>query len=43
MIWKFKRFTIVTGYSFTRFGFGFCISRWSVDLDLGFVWLGVEW
>lgn len=41
--WRFKRFTIVAGYSFTRFGFGFCIGRWSADLDLGFFWLGVEW
>ena len=26
--WNFKRFTLVVGGSLTRFGFGFCISRW---------------
>jgi hypothetical protein len=41
--WNYKRFTLVVGGSLTRFGFGFCISRWHADLDLGFFWIGVEW
>jgi hypothetical protein len=39
----YNKFTLVIGYSFLRFGLGFHISRNNVELDLGVIWLGVEW
>lgn len=30
------------GYSFKGFGLGFRISKWSFDMDLGFLWIGIE-
>jgi hypothetical protein len=26
-----------------RFGLGFCVDKWSVNLDLGPFWLFIEW
>ena len=40
---KVGRFYINVGYSFTRFGVGFNLTRYGLDLDLGFIWVGLEW
>lgn len=37
-----KQITFVWGGSFTRFGVGFQVDKWSATLDLGFVWVAVE-
>lgn len=37
-----KNSWVYIGMSWTRFGFGFAISKYSLDLDLGFFWIGVE-
>jgi len=31
------------GYNLKGFRLGFGIDRWSINLDLGFVWLELEW
>jgi hypothetical protein len=31
------------GYSFKRFGIGFNIDKYHMDIDLVFFWFGVEW
>lgn len=36
------KLTIGVGFS-TRFGIGFCIDQWSVNIDLGPFWLFIEW
>ena len=33
---------IAVGYSLTQFAVGFRFSRYSIDIDLFFVWLSVE-
>jgi hypothetical protein len=34
---------ILVGYRWNRFGLGFCISKWGIDIDLSVVWLTIEW
>jgi len=31
------------GASLNIFGLGFTVSKWSIDLTLGFFWLSIEW
>ena len=31
------------GYSFSRFAVGFSIDRWSFSLDLGPIWISIEY
>jgi hypothetical protein len=43
-----KEFSIGTkwisfGYSFKRFGIGFTIDKYHMDIDLVFFWVGIEW
>jgi hypothetical protein len=33
---------VSVGWSWRGFGLGFRISKWSFDLDLGFLWIGIE-
>ena len=33
---------IVVGYSFRRIAFGFSIDKYHMDIDLIFVWFGIE-
>lgn len=30
------------GFSYRRFALGFCIDKYHIELDLFFVWVGVE-
>lgn len=30
-------------YSVKQFGLGFNISNWFAEIQVGFLWLGVEW
>jgi hypothetical protein len=34
---------ISCGYSFKRFGIGFNIDKYHMDIDLVFFWVGIEW
>lgn len=34
---------IILGWDWKRFGLGFRISKWGIDLDLSLVWLSIEW
>ena len=34
---------IACGYSFKRFGIGFNIDKYHMDIDLVFFWVGIEW
>jgi len=38
-----KQITVVWGGGFTRFGLGFTVDRWLATVDLGFVWIGIEY
>lgn len=40
---QFKRFTFVCGASKYSFAVGFGIDAWSAHLNLGFVWMAIEW
>ena len=31
------------GYSFKQFGLGFTISKYNMNIDLVFFWVGIEW
>lgn len=33
---------VLVGYSFKRFGFGIEISKYSINIDLAFFWIGIE-
>jgi hypothetical protein len=37
------KFIVLFGSSLNIFGVGITISRWSIDLTLGFLWLSIEW
>jgi hypothetical protein len=37
------KFTAFFGSSVNIFGVGFTVSRWNIDLTLGFFWLSIEW
>jgi hypothetical protein len=37
------RFAIVAGFSLKRFGIGFVVGQYGIDLDLGFIWLSLEY
>jgi len=39
---KVRNSWVYIGASWTRFGLGISISKYSLDIDLGFVWVGVE-
>ena len=36
------KFWISFGYSFKRFGIGFNIDKYHMDIDLVFFWVGIE-
>ncbi len=44
MIKEFKvgKKWVSIGATYRRFAIGFAVSPWSIDIDLGFFWLGVE-
>ena len=37
-----KKFYLIAGASFSRFGIGFSADKYTISIDLGFVWLAVE-
>ena len=37
-----KKFFLIAGVSFYRFGVGFSFDKYTISIDLGFVWLAVE-
>jgi hypothetical protein len=38
-----SKFTILFGCRFTAFGIGFHIDKWTMSIDLGPFWIGIEW
>ena len=40
---KVGKVSLYVGFRWYGFGIGFHIDRWSANIDLGFLWLGVEW
>lgn len=40
---KTKQFTVIVGWHTKAFGLGFHIDEYMFGLDLGFLYLGVEW
>jgi hypothetical protein len=40
---KLNKVWLYFGYSFKRFSIGFTIDTYHLDIDLGFIWIGVEW
>ena len=39
---KLGKFWFSYGYSFKRFGIGFNIDKYHMDIDLVFFWVGIE-
>lgn len=40
---KFAQFTVMAGFRLDAFGIGFHIDKYSLGIDLGPLWIGVEW
>jgi hypothetical protein len=40
---KLSRRVILHGGVSKRFGIGICIDRWGIDLDIGPLWVSIEW
>jgi len=39
----FNRFSAIVGANFKAFSVGFSVDKYSAAIDLGFVWIAVEW
>jgi hypothetical protein len=38
-----NRFTLLLGFRWSGFGIGFNIDKYSLGIDLGPCWIGLEW
>jgi len=41
--YKLGNRTILHGGISKRFGIGICVDRWGIDIDLGPLWISLEW
>lgn len=39
---KLGKLYIIGGYNLKRLAIGFSIDRWSINIDLGIIWLSLE-
>ena len=40
---KLNKRTILHGGIAKRFGIGICVDKWGIDIDLGPLWISLEW